>query len=149
MPKPSGSTGSIALARRSIASTEASGEVETWRLPTDTIGSLAVREKGGLILAMDQGFYAFDPDRERLDLIAEPLAGRKGIRFNDGKVDPNGRFIAGGMNISHEDHDHLSRIPPESGPVRSRRSWRASTSSTVPASTRPGTSSISQGAGKI
>ncbi len=82
-----------------------SGEVETWSLPAKTIGSVAVREKGGLILAMDQGFYAFDPDKNRLDLIAEPLAGRSGIRFNDGKVDPKGAFIAGGMNHSHEDHE--------------------------------------------
>lgn len=82
-----------------------SGQVTAWTLPTGTIGSIAIREKGGLILAMDHGFYTFCPETEQLDLIVEPLAGRAGIRFNDGKVDPNGAFIAGGMNISHEDHE--------------------------------------------
>ncbi|WP_282611218.1 SMP-30/gluconolactonase/LRE family protein [Pelagibius sp. Alg239-R121] len=93
----------------------ASGRVRTWRFPTKTIGSLAVRERGGLILAMDHGFYSFCLETERLELIAEPLAGRAGIRFNDGKVDRNGAFIAGAMNINQDDHDNCPafRLNPD------------------------------------
>ncbi len=69
-----------------------------WDLPGDSVGSLAVRQTGGLILAMDQGFYAFDPETGNTELIAEPLAGQEHSHFNDGKVDRSGRFVAGGVN---------------------------------------------------
>lgn len=92
-----------------------SGVVSVWTFPTNTIGSLAVREQGGLILAMDHGFYAFCPETEKLDLLCEPLSGRTGIRFNDGKVDGNGAFIAGGMNIGVDDADNcpVFRLNPD------------------------------------
>ncbi len=77
------------------------GQTHSWKLPGQTVGSLAVRESVGLILAMDTGFYHFDPDSGNTELIVEPLAGQSGIRFNDGKVDPFGNFIAGAMNIDH------------------------------------------------
>ena len=76
---------------------------QVWPLPGKSIGSLAIREQGGLVLAMDQGFNFFSPQTGRLQLIDEPLKGRHGVRFNDGKVDPFGSFIAGGMNIDHSD----------------------------------------------
>lgn len=80
-----------------------SGKTRRWTLPGKTVGSLAVREQGGLILAMDQGIYAFDPARGDVQLIAEPLAQADGLRFNDGKVDPFGHFVTGAMNIDYRD----------------------------------------------
>ena len=77
------------------------GEIDFRDLPGRQVGSLATREQGGLLLAMDQGFYRYDMGRARIDLIAEPLLGRDGLRLNDGKVDPFGNFIAGAMNIDH------------------------------------------------
>ena len=76
-----------------------SGESAQFDLPGKSLGSLAVRADGGLLLAMDQGFYAFDPDSGRLEAISLPLAGSDGLRFNDGKVDPFGAFVTGAMNI--------------------------------------------------
>jgi sugar lactone lactonase YvrE len=76
--------------------------VEVWDLAGGQVGSLAVREQGGLVLAMDRGFYLFDPCSANLELVAEPLAGRDGLRFNDGKVDPFGSFVAGAMNLAVE-----------------------------------------------
>ena len=78
------------------------GRVRHCELPGETIGSVAVREKGGLILAMDQGFYTFSPQFLKAEPIALPLAGRHGIRFNDGKVDPFGHFVSGAMNIDFD-----------------------------------------------
>ena len=75
------------------------GRTRSWPLPGTIIGSLAVRQSGGLVLAMDHGFYAFDTATGQTRLIAEPLAGQPHMRFNDGKVDPHGAFIAGAMNI--------------------------------------------------
>ena len=72
-------------------------------LPGSTVGSLALCESGGLLLAMDQGFYRYDPQSGNIDLLAQPLADRDGLRFNDGKVDPFGGFVVGAMNIDPED----------------------------------------------
>ena len=77
-----------------------------WELGGESIGSLAVRENEGLVLAMDQGFYLFDPATGYADLIAEPLADQDHSHFNDGKVDRAGRFIAGGVNgAAGTDHE--------------------------------------------
>jgi len=92
-----------------------SGETQSWRLPGKTVGSIAVRAQGGLILAMDQGFYAFDPASGQTELIAQPLAGRNDLRLNDGKVDPFGGFVAGAMNIDYMQHEDCAmyRLSPE------------------------------------
>jgi L-arabinonolactonase len=76
-----------------------SASTRSWALPGHTIGSLAVRASGGLILAMDQGLYLFDPESGDIESIAQPLAGKDGLRLNDGKVDPFGYFVTGAMNI--------------------------------------------------
>ena len=76
---------------------------QVWPLSGKSVGSLAIREQGGLVMAMDHGFYFFSQQTGKLQLIDEPLKGQHGVRFNDGKVDPFGSFIAGGMNIDHSD----------------------------------------------
>jgi len=76
-----------------------SSSTHTWTLPGDSVGSLALRATGGLLLAMDQGLYLFDPGNGQLESVAEPLAGKAGLRLNDGKVDPFGYFVTGAMNI--------------------------------------------------
>ncbi len=83
-------------------------------LPGRQVGSLAVREQGGLILAMDRGFYTFDPETGTTKLLAEPLGGRDGLRLNDGKVDPFGAFVTGGMNIDFTQSENcpMFRLSP-------------------------------------
>ena len=63
---------------------------------------------------MDQGFYAFDLQTGRVETIARPLAGREHLRLNDGKVDPFGAFVAGGMNIDFRQHENcpMFRLTP-------------------------------------
>lgn len=79
------------------------GEVESWDLPKD-IGAMALREKGGAVAAMCDGFYFmhFDGDRLELELIQEVDAEIERTRLNDGKVDRRGRFFAGGMDDLEE-----------------------------------------------
>ncbi len=91
------------------------GEVSAWPLPGGSVGSIAPRERGGVVLAMDQGFYAFTPEAGGIELLAAPLEGRDGVRFNDGKVDPFGSFIAGGMNVdgSARENCPLLRLSPD------------------------------------
>jgi sugar lactone lactonase YvrE len=91
------------------------GEGPLWDVTEQAqVGSLALRERGGLILAMDQGFYAFEPQTGEVEAIAIPLAGRQGLRLNDGKVDPFGSFVAGGMNIDYRQSENcpMFRLSP-------------------------------------
>jgi sugar lactone lactonase YvrE len=93
----------------------ASAKTRFWDLPGKQVGSLALREQGGLILAMDQGFYSFQPGSGEVEIIDLPLAGREGLRLNDGKVDPFGSFVAGGMNIDYRQRENcpMYRLSPE------------------------------------
>jgi len=83
-------------------------QITYWKLPGNTVGSLAIRKSGNLILAMDKGFYSFDASSGLTELIAEPLAEKTGVRFNDGKVDPFGNFVAGTMNTDHRGNHNCS-----------------------------------------
>ncbi|MEM9348977.1 MAG: SMP-30/gluconolactonase/LRE family protein [Pseudomonadota bacterium] len=78
-------------------------KVESWALPKD-IGAMALREKGGCVAAMCDGFYFMniDGDHIELDLIQEVDADIERTRLNDGKVDRRGRFFAGGMDDLEE-----------------------------------------------
>ena len=48
-----------------------SGRVDNWSLDHD-VGALAVRENGTLVLALDDGFYFFDPDNYVLEMFEPP-----------------------------------------------------------------------------
>jgi L-arabinonolactonase len=64
----------------------------------DTVGSLAIRERGGLVVAMGRGFYGVDFATGDTQLIAEVEADLPENRMNDGKPDRQGRFWAGSMH---------------------------------------------------
>jgi sugar lactone lactonase YvrE len=61
------------------------------------VGTVAPRQNGGLVLALVDGFWLLDADATapRPHRLVE--ADRPGNRFNDGKVDADGRFWAGTM----------------------------------------------------
>lgn len=61
------------------------------------VGTVVLRESGGVMLAVKDGFARFDLDTETLDIITNPEKDIDGNRFNDGKADPAGRFWAGTM----------------------------------------------------
>lgn len=60
-------------------------------------GCVCLRRGGGLVAGLQHGFYFIDPEEQSLALITSPEADRPGNRFNDGKIDPEGRFWAGTM----------------------------------------------------
>src|SRR3954451_24981994 len=78
------------------------GDTRTWPMPS-RIGSFGLRESGGAVVALEDGFHLLDLDSGRLEFVTgpEPVPG---TRFNDGKVSPDGRFFAGTM-----DEEKLSR----------------------------------------
>lgn len=62
------------------------------------VGTIVVRESGGVMLAVNDGFASLDTESEELKLIADPESDMPNNRFNDGKCDPAGRFWAGTMS---------------------------------------------------
>jgi sugar lactone lactonase YvrE len=70
-----------------------SGRTTGWLMPTN-VGSIGLRD-GGLVAAMRTGFALLDLNGQIVKTLAEPIAGTKDLRFNDGRVDPCGRFWAG------------------------------------------------------
>ena len=75
----------------------ATGERRKWKLP-EAVGALALRDGGGLVLALASGFALFDPATGAVTRGPAPDADRPENRMNDGKCDRRGRFWAGTMN---------------------------------------------------
>ncbi len=67
------------------------------------IGCVAFCAGGGLLAAGEGGVFELDSLEQPARLIANPIAGDPQLRFNDGKVDPQGRFWAGTY--------HMGRVP--------------------------------------
>jgi len=75
---------------------------------------MALRENGGAVLVMDDGFHSFDFDTQTTTPISEPEAGEGALSFNDCKVDRRGRLIAGSMHIDcTEAAGGLCRLDPD------------------------------------
>lgn len=78
----------------------ASKENRTWQLD-QMPGTVVTRQSGGLVLALENGFSAFDPETEKIDFLGDPESELADNRFNDGKCDPHGRFWAGTMRTEN------------------------------------------------
>ena len=63
------------------------------------IGTVVPRAKGGLMVAVQSGFAAYDPASQKLEPLIDPEAHLPENRFNDGKCDPAGRFWAGTLEL--------------------------------------------------
>jgi sugar lactone lactonase YvrE len=78
------------------------GSPRSWDVP-DHIGSLALREGGGAVVSLRDGFYILDFADGACRKLADPDPGKPRIRMNDGKVDRQGRFVAGYMDYEERD----------------------------------------------
>lgn len=79
----------------------ATGENQTFDVG-QPVGTVVLRTSGGVMLAVRDGFAAFDPATEALTIVADPEPHLPDNRFNDGKCDPAGRFWAGTISMSGE-----------------------------------------------
>lgn len=59
------------------------------------LGSIALRQVSGLVLACDDGLYAYDPLTGEQDFVIDPEPGKPSHRKNDGRADPHGSFWVG------------------------------------------------------
>lgn len=78
--------------------------VESWDVP-QKIGSMALREQGGAILSLADGFYLFDFDRGKAELLHRVEHKAPSVRINDGKVDQRGRFVSGSIETTEKGAD--------------------------------------------
>lgn len=79
----------------------ATGENKTYHVGQH-VGTVVPRAAGGLMLALYNGFAAFDPAAGKITMFADPEANIPSNRFNDGKCDPAGRFWAGTMAYTNQ-----------------------------------------------
>jgi L-arabinonolactonase len=77
---------------------EPDGTKKTWTLP-EPIGSFALRQRGGAIVALRSGFFIFDFATGKAERIHETQPGELRPRLNDGKIDRQRRFVAGSMDF--------------------------------------------------
>lgn len=86
----------------------------SWTLPA-AVGSIALRERGGLVAALRSGFHLFDPESGKLEFIVHPEPDIPTNRLNDGKASPDGRFFAGTMDDRpvKDKVGHLYRLDPD------------------------------------
>jgi sugar lactone lactonase YvrE len=75
---------------------------------SQVVTALALRARGGFVTATSNGFAFWDGRSNNLETLADPEADKPHNRFNDGTVDPGGRFWAGTMYDGPE-----TKEPPE------------------------------------
>jgi sugar lactone lactonase YvrE len=64
----------------------------------ETVGAVALRQEGGLLVALGSTLVFVDPEVGSIELIAAPERHLPRNRFNDGKCDRHGRFWIGSMD---------------------------------------------------
>ncbi|XP_053563717.1 regucalcin [Bombina bombina] len=62
------------------------------------VGSVALRKSGGYVVALGTRFGALNWEDQSVTTLAHVDEDKPNNRFNDGKVDPVGRFLAGTMS---------------------------------------------------
>jgi sugar lactone lactonase YvrE len=82
------------LARKVFHLDPASGDLGQWDVP-DMIGSMALREQGGAIVALVDGIHALDFATGEVTPFALIEPTDPSIQLADGKVDRAGRFVFG------------------------------------------------------
>jgi len=82
------------LARAVFRWDPASGAVKSWDLP-DIVGSMALREGGGAVVALGSGVHALDFDTGAVEPLALLDPPDPEVQLADGKVDRAGRFVFG------------------------------------------------------
>jgi len=73
------------------------GQISEWPTPF-RVGSIAPRKQGGFVGGTEGGIAEIDPHAKLFKIFIDPEANLPDNRFNDGKLDRQGRFWAGTMD---------------------------------------------------
>jgi L-arabinonolactonase len=87
----------------------ATGVTANVKVPS-MIGSIGLAESGKLVAGLADGLYFVDLANGHCEPLFRPETTDRSIRFNDGKVDRQGRFLCGSMGIRAEPNGQLIRI---------------------------------------
>jgi sugar lactone lactonase YvrE/DNA-binding IclR family transcriptional regulator len=83
-------------------------------VPPHVVGALALARGGRLLLALQNGFFLFDPASGGYQPLGDPEADRPDNRFNDAKLDRRGRLVAGTMHMARaRGMGSLYRLDPD------------------------------------
>jgi sugar lactone lactonase YvrE len=91
----------------------ATGRVRTFTTEGGRLGSIALREDGGLLLATAEGVDKFDPATGAQSAFTARGVLAKNQRFNDGRCDRQGRFWVGSMSEDLRPDGSLYRVDPD------------------------------------
>lgn len=97
----------VDIHRRMLMAADATGAImfqHEYLLPLCSIGLAQT----GLVAALADGFALIAPDGT-ITRLARPAIGAGAIRFNDGKMDRQGRFLSGTMQYGDQD-DRLATV---------------------------------------
>jgi L-arabinonolactonase len=89
------------LGKKVLRFDPASGQTRTWDVP-DVIGSMALREGGGAVVALATGVHTLDFDSGDCAILATSSDLNDMVQLADGKVDRRGRFIVGSSDRAME-----------------------------------------------
>jgi sugar lactone lactonase YvrE len=96
----------------------ASGRNTVMPMP-ESIGSFALRRAGGFVVALRSGFWLARADGTLTRKVADAPYDPSHHRFNDGRCDPQGRFLAGTMNERRDASTAaLMRLDPDFAQTR-------------------------------
>lgn len=88
------------------------GKFRSWQLPCE-IGAIGLGATGKIFAALRNAFYQIDLETGELELIAKAFEDENIARFNDGKMDRQGRFLCGTMSLhSDEPSGVLMQLHP-------------------------------------
>ena len=91
----------------------ASGRDDVMPMPS-SIGSFALRARGGFVVALREGLCLADRDGRIERKVADAPYDPHHHRFNDGRCDPRGRFFVGTMNEQRDGPSGaLYRLDPD------------------------------------
>lgn len=75
------------------------------------VGSVALRKSGGYVAATGTTFAALNWEDQSVTPLAQVDEDKPNNRFNDGKVDPEGRFFAGTVKMNYHYQLQVVALP--------------------------------------
>jgi sugar lactone lactonase YvrE len=85
-----------------------------------TAGAVALAEDGGVLIAAARGLATIGPDGV-VSFGPDLLGDRRDVRFNDGSVDPQGRFVVGTLALGEETGEEVLLRVSADGAVETLR----------------------------
>jgi sugar lactone lactonase YvrE len=79
----------------------------------ETVGSIAVRREGGLVVALKTGIYLFDPKTAFLERHADTNGNAAWLTLADGRCDALGRFWVGSQVVEPGPTGTVYRFDPD------------------------------------